>query len=44
MLDFVGSNEEDDLSPPHQQALREIQNLQKEDIDRITSSIVSDYL
>ncbi|GAX76490.1 hypothetical protein CEUSTIGMA_g3935.t1 [Chlamydomonas eustigma] len=35
-----GSNEEDDLSPPHQQALREIQNLQKEDIDRITSSIL----
>ena len=37
----AGANEEDDHTPPHQQALKEIQNLEKEDIDRITSSVVS---
>ena len=29
-----GANEEDDMTPPHQQALKEIQNMEKEDIDR----------
>jgi len=36
-----GNNEEDDRTPPHQQALKEIQSMEKEDIDRITSIVVS---